>query len=194
MPDDEGRRREAQGPGLTQQQQYWLGLYKEYHEQIGRYLARRVQCSQDVDDLMQMVFLNLIAHRGDVENPHAYLYAVARHQLSAYWRDKNRSLLVERVLSRCGEDSAGEAAYCDCDSDPLRQLSRQETSSTVDAMIDSLSPALSEALRLRYVDGLPPSAAATRAGCSCITLKKRLERAKRSLLQCLQMGPDPVSE
>jgi RNA polymerase sigma-70 factor (ECF subfamily) len=194
MSDDEERRPKAQGPGLTARQEYWLGLYQQYHEEIRRYFARRVKCSHDADDLMQMVFLHLIAHRGDLQNPHAYLCAMARHQLSFYWRCRNRSVLTERALLPGNEDSADETVFLDCDSDPLRQLSRQEMYHAVDAMIDSLSPALSEALRLRYVDGLQPRAAATLAGCSRAALKKRLGRAKRSLLGCLRMGGGPVGE
>jgi len=179
---------------LTARQEYWLGLYQQYHEEIRRYFAKRVKCSYVVDDLMQMVFLNLIAHRGDLENPHAYLYAVARHQLCFYWRCQNRTVLTEQAWSRqYGEPAAGAEPW-DCDSDPLRQLSHQEMYSAVDSMIDALSPALSEALRLRYLDGLRPGTAATLAGCSRMALKKRLARAKRSLQECLRMTGGPVGE
>jgi DNA-directed RNA polymerase specialized sigma24 family protein len=58
----------------------------------------------------------------------------------------------------------------------------------ISAMIDGLSPVLSEALRLRYVEGLQPSTAATKAGCSRAALKKRLERAKRLVLECFHAG------
>jgi RNA polymerase sigma factor (sigma-70 family) len=188
MSEEAQRGEKSQGSGLTARQEYWLRLYQQYHEEVRRYFARRVTCSHDVDDLMQMVFLNVIAHRGDLQNPHAYLHAMARHQLSFYWRCRSRSVLMERVLFRGPEDSAEETGPCDRDSDPLHQLSHREMHRVIDARIDGLSPALREALRLRYVDGLPPRAAATRAGCSRAALKKRLARAKRLLLECFHTG------
>ncbi len=113
MSDDEARGHKPQGSGLTARQEYWLRLYQQYHEEVRRYFARRVKCSHDADDLMQMVFLNLIAHEGDLQDPHAYLYAVARHQLFFYWRRRNRSVLMEQALFRGPENSADEAVSCD---------------------------------------------------------------------------------
>jgi RNA polymerase sigma factor (sigma-70 family) len=134
---------------------------------------------------MQTVFLNLMVRGGDVQNPRAYLFAVARHELSFYWRRRKRSMLVARIVSDGeGDDDAG-AELRDWASDPLIQLSQREMYTTVDSLIDGLSPALNEALRLRYFDGLRLKVAAARAGCSCIALKKRLERAKLSLSECL---------
>jgi RNA polymerase sigma factor (sigma-70 family) len=181
MGDDEERRQASQGSGLTARQEYWLRFYKQYHQDVRRYFARHVKCSHDVDDLIQTVFLNLLAHRGGMQNPHAYLCAAARHQLCSYWRARSRHSLAERVLSRVPDDPACAAELCDRDSDPLHQLGLGEMHQTVAAMIAGLSPALSEALRLRYIDGLKLDAAAACAGCSCFALKKRLARAKRSL-------------
>ncbi len=194
MSEDAKRGEKSQGSGLTARQEYWLALYQQYHEEVRRYFARHVRCSHDVDDLMQMVFLNVITHCGNLQNPHAYLHAMAQHQLSFYWRCRDRSVLMARTLFRGPENSADETVFCDCDSDPLHQLSRQEIHRAISVMIDGLSPVLSEALRLRYVDGLQPRAAATRAGCSRAALKKRLARAKRSLLEYLRIGGGPVGE
>lgn len=188
MSEDEARGPKPQESGFTARQEYWLRLYQQYHQEVRRYLARHVRGSQDVDDLMQMVFLNVIAHEGNLHNPHAYLRAVARHQLSFYWRWRKRSRLIGRVLLGGPENSADGMVFCDCDSDPLHQLSRQEMHRAISAMIGGLSPVLSEALRLRYVDGLQPGTAAIKAGCSRAALKKRLERAKRLLLECFHAG------
>ncbi len=73
----------AQGPGPTAQQKYRMQLYQDHYEQVRRYFARHVECPQDVDDLVQTVFLNLMANTGAVRNPRRYVQAVAKHQLYA---------------------------------------------------------------------------------------------------------------
>lgn len=188
MADDEARRQESQGAGLAARREHWRRIYEEHHEVIRCYFTRYVRHRHDVDDLMQTVFLNLMVRGGDVENPRAYLFAAARHELSFYWRRRKRSVLVARIVSGWAGEDADGAERWDRNSDPLIQLGRKEMHTTVDSLIDGLSPALSEALRLRYLDGLRLNAAAARAGCSCLALKKRLERAKRSLTEYLQTG------
>jgi RNA polymerase sigma factor (sigma-70 family) len=164
----------------TARREFWLGLYRQYHEDLRRYLARQVKCPHDVDDLMQAVILNLIAHEGPVQNPHAYLFAVARHQVYCHWRGKRRHVLAAQILSSGGGTAADVGSY-DRDSDPLRQADRTETRAAVAALVADLSPALQDAVRLRYVDGLGLPEAAARAGCSRVALKKRLERARQFL-------------
>jgi hypothetical protein len=97
MSEEKRSRRGAQGAGPTAGQQYWMELYREYHEEVARYFARHVKCPQDVEDLVQMVFLRLMGHRGDLRNPRGYLHIVARHQLYAYWRRKKTSLPASMV-------------------------------------------------------------------------------------------------
>jgi len=187
MSEEELRRQESQGCGSTTRQEYWLELYREHHKVIRRYFARHVRRRHDVDDLTQTVFLNVIARGGTVQNPRAYLLVAARHQLSCYWQRRRRSVLLAHTVTG-GEGTAGGIEPCGREGDPLRQLSERETRTTVHSLIDSLTPALSEALRLRYVQGLCLKMAAACAGCSCVALEKRLERARHLLLARWQRG------
>jgi RNA polymerase sigma factor (sigma-70 family) len=180
--------REAQGPGPTAQQQYWMEFYQEYHEEVACYFARHVKCPQDVEDLVQMVFLRLMGHRGDLRNPRGYVHIVARHQLYAYWRRKKTSLPVASKASLPSEDYVASVMEADWDSDPLEQLSSREMQEVMASLMTCLSPVLAEALQLRFVHGLPLDEAAVRAGCSREALKKRLLRAKQSLTGYLMAG------
>jgi len=122
-----------------------------------------------------------------MHNPRGYVHIVARHQRYAYWRKKAGNQ-VEKRAAVCCEGQTTEATLCDWESDPLEQLSRQEMQRDVDSVIGWLSQVLAEALRLRFVDGLPLGEAALRAGCSREALKKRLARAKQSLMGYLHAG------
>jgi DNA-directed RNA polymerase specialized sigma24 family protein len=99
MSEEKRSRRGAQGAGPTARQQYWMEFYKKYHEEVACYFARHVRCPQDVEDLVQMVFLRLMGHRGDLRNPRGYLHIVARHQLYAHWRRKKTSLPAASMVS-----------------------------------------------------------------------------------------------
>lgn len=185
---DEERKPEGREAEMRVRREYCEGLYEQYHEQIQYYFAKRVKNYHDVEDLMQKVFLNLAAHRGDLENPHAYLFAIAQHQLFFYWRCHRRSVLAQQVLSQISEVPVDG----DPELDPQKRMSDQEMYAAVNAMVAELTPALNEALRLRYFEGLKLKAAAGRAGCSCIALGKRLERARQSLLNGWTIAGGPL--
>jgi RNA polymerase sigma factor (sigma-70 family) len=165
-----------------------MQLYKDHYEQVRRYFAGHVECPQDVEDLVQTVFLNLMANSGDLTNPRRYVQAVARHQLYAYWRHKRAGLDIERILSVRSDNCGADATADDPDSNPLEELSHKEMQQLVGSLISHLSPALAEALRLRFLNDLRPEEAARRAGCSREALKKRLKRAKCCLAGCLAAG------
>ncbi len=69
---------------------------------------------------------------------------------------------MERLTSTCDGRLVASANAADGDptSDPLEQLSYQETRQLVTSMITCLSPVLAEALRLRFIEGLPLDEAA----------------------------------
>ena len=75
MPES-GRMGEPQERGTTQQE-YWAAVYEQYHEQVRGYLARRVRCSQDAEDLAQEVFIDLIQRDRHPHNARPYVYTAA---------------------------------------------------------------------------------------------------------------------
>ena len=161
----------------------WMRVYEEYSDQVRRYFARRVKCSHDVDDLVQNVFADLLGHCRHLSNPLMYVRSVARHQLSAYWRHRQRSPWLHPILSEKDDDLLDLIACSDPESDPLERLLSKETAWVVNSMMASLTPVLTEALQLKFFHGLNLDEAAARAGCSRETLKKRLTRARRSIIE-----------
>jgi RNA polymerase sigma factor (sigma-70 family) len=182
MPES-GRTGEPQRNDSAPEHDRWMRLYEDHYERVTRYFARRVKCPQDVEDLVQNVFIDLFGHYNHLLYPKVYVQVVARHHLFAYWRQKRRWLLMGEVLSHWDDDPILCERYCDPESDPLAKLLSKETSGIIQSIIDGLTPALAEAMRLRFVNGLKPKEAAAHAGCSAETLKKRLKRARRSLAQ-----------
>jgi RNA polymerase sigma factor (sigma-70 family) len=73
-----------------------------------------------------------------------------------------------------------------CASEPPEQVLMNERTEIIAALIDRLPPASKEALCLRILDDLSMEAAALEARCSKQTLRKRLQRARQSLLRSLR--------
>ena len=161
------------------QPEYWAEIYLAYHEELRHYFAKYVKSPQDVDDLVQSVFVRLIAHNCTLQYPRVYVHVVARHVMCSYWQRKKQSELIERAVSSSCDDRDKDTTRCDLESNPLRQLAKGETQVIVGSMMAGLSPVLAEALRLRFMNELQPGEAAAQAGCSRETLKKRLRRAKQ---------------
>jgi len=161
---------------------YWAGIYERYHQEVRACFAGRVKCPHDVDDLVQDVFTSVIMQGNALRNPEAYVHMAARHQLWSYWRrGRKTDLMVERMALVCRDERQMCSSRGDPDSDPLGRLERMEMLRMVNAMMNRLSPARAEALRLRFIEGLPSAEAAAHAGCSRGALKKRLARARRFL-------------
>lgn len=182
MSDEECGRGDSRRTGDASENVQWMRVYEDYHEEVRRYFARRVRSPHDVDDLVQNVFASLLGRCGHLSHPEVYVRTVAKHKLFAYWRHRRRSLLFVQILSDCDEDSVTGERYCTGESDPLEQLLSQETIRIVHSLIDSLTPALADALRLRFLCGLAIDEAAAQAGCSREALKKRLNRARESFI------------
>ena len=177
------------GPRSVPQPEYWAKIYEDYHEELRHYFAKYVKSSQDVDDLVQSVFVKLIAHNCTLQYPRVYVHVAARHVMCSFWQRKKRNELARRATSTsCDGRDVNSAARGDLESDPLRQAAKGETRVIVVSTMAGLSPILAEALRLRFMNELHLEEAAAQAGCSRETLKKRLRRAKQFLVKWLGGG------
>jgi len=59
---------------------------------LKRYLGKRLRRPQDVDDLVQEVYLRMLRVPDDsmIQNPHAYLITVANNLLKEHWSQERR--------------------------------------------------------------------------------------------------------
>lgn len=182
MADDARRMGDSQGCGAVSSREYWAEFAERHYEEVRCHIARQVRDPHDVDDLVQEVFVSLLMHARGVRNPHAYVRAVVKHALCAYWRNRKRSCLIVRIIPG-SHDYHAFAAQDNLDSDPVQQLLHREMQQIVSSMTACLSPVLMEALTLQFIGGLRIGEAAVQAGCSHETFKKRLHRARQALVE-----------
>ncbi|MDR3507314.1 MAG: sigma-70 family RNA polymerase sigma factor [Caulobacteraceae bacterium] len=158
----------------------WMTLYGA---RLRRYFARRA-AREDVDDLVQEVFLSL--HQAHAPPPildvERYLYTVARHALI----DMRRNRAVRRWAQHDALDDVPEPSS---DLSPERILvGRQDYARAIKAVRD-LPPRARAAFQLHRFEELTYAAIAQRMGISRESVKELLHRA--ALRVHAAMRPDP---
>jgi RNA polymerase sigma-70 factor (ECF subfamily) len=154
-------------------------VYAQHAPAIHAYLARRV-APEFVEDLAADTFM--VAWRkmpDDVEEPLAWLYAVARREVLAHRRrDSGRTRLIERLiaLTPLHEGAAALPAVEPALDPPLARA------------FGRLTDYEKEALLLVAWEGLDHAQAGRVVGCSAATFTVRLSRARSKLRTAL--GPD----
>jgi RNA polymerase sigma factor (sigma-70 family) len=178
-------------PGLDVDE--FLALYKERWESLLRFFVRRTLDPETAAELTAETFAEAFASRDGFDaskgEPGAWLFGIARHQLSGYLR----TLMVDR--------SARERIGL-----PVRTLSSEdherieqmidfaEVGRQVRAALRDLTAEQREAVVYRVVDGLSYSEISNRIGCSEETARARVSRALRLLAQQITPPDGDIQE
>lgn len=140
-----------------------------YYPRIKRYIASRVNLTEDAEDLAQRVFLELCmgtSHYDGQRDAEAYLFGVARNIIGHYYRNKKEQPQTVQIDSVCD-------IVADCDVQQHRPVSLQELKEFLEDVTGRLPPKAREAARLRLGEGLTPKEAAKRVGCSVEVFYRR---------------------
>jgi RNA polymerase sigma-70 factor (ECF subfamily) len=167
-------------------------VWTEYHTGLERFVARRINDTGDVEDVVQSLFLRL--HRGLAAGTvptrlKAWVYESARHAIVDFYRAKGRRREapigamndLEALMSEGGpsESSSGEPSLATCVPHFVRQL----------------PPAFRDALETTALRGVTQGEAAARVGISEPGMKARVQRGrqrlKQALLDCCDVTLDP---
>jgi RNA polymerase sigma factor (sigma-70 family) len=157
-----------------------FGLFFDRHyEDVLRYFVTRVRSPETAADLSAETLAAALAglERFDPEKGVArqWLYGIARHQLSRYWRDLR--------VAREARDRLG-ITDIPVDDETVRAIARAEAradSSTVFAALDRLPPDQAAAVRLRVVDELEYAEIASLLDCNEGAVRVRVHRGLRRL-------------
>lgn len=156
-------------------------VYDAKARELLAFFVRRTYDVEVARDLTAETFAQAFEHRRrfrgrtDAEAA-AWLYAIARHQLSRYAR---RGIVHRKAVRRLGVEvpEVGED-----DHQRIVELAGlAELRATVAAAFSALTPEQREALRLRVVDERPYREVATTLGISEETARARVSRALRRI-------------
>ena len=140
-----------------------------YYPRIKRYIASRVNLTEDAEDLAQSVFLELCkgnSHYDGQRDAEAYLFGLARNIIGHYYRNKKKQPQTVQI------DSVWDIVV-DCDVQQHRPVSLQKLKELLEDATGRLPPKTREAARLRLGEGLTPKEAAKRVGCSVEVFYRR---------------------
>jgi RNA polymerase sigma-70 factor (ECF subfamily) len=164
-------------------------FYAEHAERVLVFLARRCLDPELAVDLMAETFAQAYASRGRFrgstgEEAVAWLFAIARHQLSAYFRrGRARDKALRRLRMRVPAAPPDELMRID----ELAGLA--ELRGVVRERFDALPHAQRAALRLRIVEERPYHEVAEALDVSEPAARARVSRGLRRLASALERAP-----
>jgi RNA polymerase sigma factor (sigma-70 family) len=157
-------------------------LWSEYYPKVFAYFYKRISNYADVEDLASItmtVFLDKISQVGILDQPHAYLWTIARSKLADFLRKKqsNREISVEQFTVDVEDNSVVSLNY---------EKLIQQVFHTAQAVLSADELYL---LTLTYQEGKTSQEVATLLSANAATVRKRLSR----ILSKLKTNLTPIS-
>jgi RNA polymerase sigma-70 factor (ECF subfamily) len=150
----------------------WFARHVLPHEADLRRWLSRFASDLDIDDIVQETYAGMARHFGQVREPRAFMFAVARNAVIATLKQKR----IVRIV-----------AIADLDSFPLvdggatgeQSLVGREELEMLQAAIADLPDRCREVLTLRKIEGVPQREVAARLGLSESTVEKHVSAGIR---------------
>ena len=156
----------------------FVEVYRRHAEDLLRYFARRTLDPEAAAELTAETFAEAYASRRNYRDTGAdgvaWLYGIARHQLSRFFRHGRIDAAARRKLGMPQRDLPPE------DYERIEEL--VDLAPIRDALVDALDTLgedQRDALRLRVIDGLPYADVAERLGCDPAAARQRVSRGLR---------------
>jgi RNA polymerase sigma factor (sigma-70 family) len=170
----------------------FIATYDDFSKSLLRYFMRRTFDTEVAADLAAETFAAAFRSRATFKpggDPQSWLYGIASHQLSRYYR-KGR---VEGSARRRLEMNT--PLLSDAGRDELRALiDDAELSSAVTTALSDLPAQQRDAVLLRIVDELGYDEIASRLGCSTQSARARVSRGLRALRSTLERSQEPSNQ
>lgn len=142
--------------------------WRHYAPELRAWMRHRLSTPQDVDDMMQDLFIKALSQGGkfcNIANARAWLYEVARNAIADRMKVKRDMVELPDDLAAQGEDAAVVDLLTAC----------------LPRVLSELDVADRQALVWCDIEGLPQAAYAQKAGLSLSAAKSRLQRARQRL-------------
>jgi RNA polymerase sigma-70 factor (ECF subfamily) len=167
--------------------------WRELHDQLLGFIARRVRTREDAEDILQEVMLRI--HRSSDELEHVehvtgWIYRIAANAIVDHYRKPARRELPTGWQQ---DVEAGDAGFPAADEPDTAEL-RGELARCLSPLIERLPASYRQALVLTELEGVTQVEAAGRLGLSVSGMKARVQRGrgrlKDLLLDCCHVELD----
>lgn len=164
-------------------------IWREFHESLLRFIARRVRSRETAEDILQDVMLRIHRQVAGIERTEAvgaWVHAIARNAIADHYRS------VSARRERPAGDQPGPELADGPEAEPPDL--RAELAACVAPLLKRLPAKYRDALTLTELEGLTQAEAAARTGITLSGMKARVQRAreqlKRVLLDCCHIELD----
>lgn len=164
-------------------------IWRQVHDGLRAFVARRVADEAAVEDILQEVFLRMHRRLDSLKDPRrivSWLFQIARHAIVDHYRRPARRREMPAGLP-ADLDAAHPVSVSSVEEEltDARRL-RAELAGCLRPMIDRLSADYRQAVTLVELEGLTQQAAAKRLHLSVSGMKSRVQRGRRQLKNMLQ--------
>lgn len=165
-------------------------IWRELHDGLLGFIARRVATGEDAEDILQEVMLRIHRHSGDLEHSDrvtGWVYRIASNAIADHYRKPARR---EQPSGQGTDVPEPEVSW----TEPATAEVRGELAACLAPMVERLPVIYREALELAEFEGITQTEAAARLGVSVSAMKSRVQRArgllKDLLLDCCHVELD----
>lgn len=164
----------------------FVAFYELYAERVLRFFARRVAQPDVAFDLTSETFATALErcrqfHGSTSEEEQGWLFAIARSQISHFWR---KGAVEREALTRLGIPDIP------LDADQLERIEAladlESVRGRVEAALDTLSTDQREAVQMRVISEMAYADIASRVGVTEDVVRARVSRGLRSLASDLR--------
>jgi len=153
------------------------------------YFYRRTACPETAADLTAETFANALSSlrtfRSERGTGTAWLFGIARHQLSRFQRRRRIDTAARRRIGMRTDVALDDVSY-----ERIEDLvDLQPVVDRLEGAVERLSPKLAAAVELRIGSELPFSEIARHLGCSEEAARARVSRALGQLADDMESGP-----
>ena len=167
----------------------WLALYRAYSADVGTFLNGMLRHTNDVDDLVQRVFLEFLSSldrfRGDA-SLRTWLFRIARNLALHEFRSRSRrDHYVQAYAETVGSQSVS----------PENQVDARQQLHQIQQLLSTLDLPFREVWTLRELAGCTVAETAEVLEIPEPTVRTRHFRARKrmfELLNAAQSNPDPI--
>lgn len=162
---------------MKSEQEYFRDVYESTYRDLLRYIVIKTRRADDAEDIMQQSytsFFRRITRRGhrDIENPKAFLVAIANTELKKYYRF--------RILRRTHECEANDSLTQD-DGDLSAACSDRALTDRVWELVRTASGDSYRAFVLHYSFGMSLTEIAAALDTTEAAVKSRLYRLRQTI-------------
>ena len=168
--------------------------WRELHDQLLGFIARRVRTREDAEDILQEVMLRIHRSSGElerVERVTGWIYRSASNAIVDYYRKPARRELPAGW--QLDVEAAADSSLSAADEPEPAEL-RGELARCLSPLLERMPASYRQALELTEVGALTQAEAAARLGLSVSGMKSRVQRGrgllKDLLLDCCHVELD----